>query len=171
MSPLRRPIVTALFALTLLGVAACSPVVERRGYIPDAQAVSEVSIGLDDAESVRRMLGSPTTTATFKRQGDGNAWYYVSTLTEQFAFFRPSVVERSIVAVYFDNKRIVTDIRRYGMEDSRVVDLVTRETPTSGKELSLLAQLFGNIGRYNPAGGGGGQAPGGGQTPGGRIPR
>lgn len=171
MSPLRHPVLTVVLAVTLLGVAACSPVSARRGYIPDAQTVSEIEIGLDDNESVRRLLGSPTSVATFPTGEKGLAWYYVSTLTEQIAFFEPDVVERSIVAVYFDEKFTVTDIRRYGLEDARIVDYVSRETPTSGKELSLLAQLFGNIGRYNPGGGGQAGPDGGAPTPGGRIPR
>lgn len=167
---LRRPLITALSALALMGVVACAPISERRGYVPDAQSVSEIELGLDDKESVRRLLGSPTSTATFNTEDGGHAWYYVTTLTERVAFYKPDVVERSIVAVYFSDKNIVSDIRRYGLEDARVVDYVSRETPTSGKELSLLAQLFGNIGRYNPAGSGG-QGQGGGSTPGGRIPR
>ncbi|MGB0921511.1 MAG: outer membrane protein assembly factor BamE [Alphaproteobacteria bacterium] len=166
---LRRSLILSVAQIGLIaGLAACAPIVERRGYIPDAQSVSEIEIGLDDKESVRRLLGSPTTTTTFETQ-QGSAWYYVSTLTERLAFYQPDVVERSIVAVYFDPKRKVTDIRRFGLEDAKVVDYNSRETPTSGKELSLLAQLFGNIGRYNPASGGGSQP--GSPSPGGRIPR
>lgn len=166
----RRILLPTLAALSLGGLVACSPISERRGYIPDAQTVSQIEIGLDDKDSVRQLLGSPTTMASFTTT-EGDAWYYVSTLTERIAFLPPKAVERSIVGVYFDPNRTVTDIRRYGLEDAQIVDYETRKTPTSGKELSVLAQLFGNIGRYNPGGGGQAGPDGGAPTPGGRIPR
>jgi outer membrane protein assembly factor BamE (lipoprotein component of BamABCDE complex) len=37
----------------------------------------------------------------------------------------------------------------YGMQDGEIVDLQTRVTPTRGKELTILGQLFGNLGRFN----------------------
>lgn len=35
----------------------------------------------------------------------------------------------------------------YDLEDGRVVSYASRETPTRGRELNLLEQLLGNIGR------------------------
>ena len=40
----------------------------------------------------------------------------------------------------------VTELRNYGIEDGQVIALVDRETPSRGKELSFLQQVFGNIG-------------------------
>jgi hypothetical protein len=41
-------------------------------------------------------------------------------------------------------------VNRYGLEDGRVIDLATRTTPTFGRELTVLQQLFGNIGNFDP---------------------
>ena len=35
------------------------------------------------------------------------------------------------------------------MEDAQDVDPVDRETPTEGRDLTLLQQLFGNIGKFS----------------------
>jgi len=43
----------------------------------------------------------------------------------------------------------VTQVNRYGLEDGKVVDLVTATTPTYGRELTVLQQLFGNVGRIS----------------------
>jgi len=64
--------------------------------------------------------------------------------------------------VEFDPKGNVAGTRRYSLKDGRVVAWVSRETPTRGRELTFLEQMFGNFGRFSnvPAAGKGG--PGGG---------
>ncbi len=169
MAPSSKSIVIALMMAASLG--ACTKIVERRGYIPDSQALSEIEIGVDTQTSVASTLGTPSTVAPFEMAGQ-RAWYYISTTTERRAFLDPTPVERTILAVYFSEDQKVADIRRYGLEDGRVVDFASRETPTTGKELTILGQLFGNLGRFN-SGGSGGPATGGpgSPVPGGRIPR
>jgi len=36
----------------------------------------------------------------------------------------------------------------YTENDKKEVDLVARVTPTAGNELSIIQQLFGNVGRF-----------------------
>lgn len=164
-----KTVVMALMVAT--AVAGCTKIVERRGYIPDSQALSEVEIGVDTQTSVASTLGTPSTIAPFEMQGQ-RAWYYISTTTERRAFLDPKPVERTILAVYFNTDNKVADIRRYGLEDGRIVDFESRETPTTGKELTILGQLFGNLGRFNSGGqGSGGPTGPGAPTPGGSIPR
>jgi outer membrane protein assembly factor BamE (lipoprotein component of BamABCDE complex) len=57
-----------------------------------------------------------------------------------------------VVVVGFDDTGLVRDVRRYTLEDGKLIDPVTRKTPAPGKELSFLEQLVGNVGRFNPAG-------------------
>src|SRR6185295_17158399 len=86
-------------------------------------------------------------TATF---GDPT-WYYISTEQERYAFFQPDVTKRSILAVQFSEDGKVADIRNYGIEDGQVIALVDRETPSRGKEMSFLQQMFGNMGAMPPS--------------------
>jgi outer membrane protein assembly factor BamE (lipoprotein component of BamABCDE complex) len=51
-----------------------------------------------------------------------------------------------VVAIEFDEQGVVTGIGQFGLEDGQIVDLVTRTTPTYGSQLTILEQLFGNIG-------------------------
>ena len=57
------------------------------------------------------------------------------------------------------------EIKKYPLAEGRVVDFVSRETPTRGRELSLIHQIFnavpGQIGQSAPQD----QIPGGGQAP------
>ena len=67
----------------------------------------------------------------------------------------PEEVERKVVVIRFDQTDMVEEIAEYTLEDGIVVDFVERRTPTRGKDLSLLGEIFGNIGRFNSVGGAG----------------
>ena len=54
------------------------------------------------------------------------------------------------MAIEFDEQGTVSRIDRHDLNGAREIDLVDRETPTSGNELSVLEQFLGNIGRFNP---------------------
>jgi outer membrane protein assembly factor BamE (lipoprotein component of BamABCDE complex) len=110
--------------------------------VPDDEKVSTVSIGADTRDSVQEKLGTPSSTATF---GDPT-WYYISTEQERYAFFNPDVTKRQILAIQFSEDGKVNDIRKYGVADGQVISLVDRETPSRGKEMTFLQQLFGNMG-------------------------
>jgi outer membrane protein assembly factor BamE (lipoprotein component of BamABCDE complex) len=134
----------ALIAVSaaLLTTAACAPIRNVRGYIPDNEKVATVKVGEDTRDTVQDKLGTPSSSAAF---GDP-IWYYISSEDERYAFFQPDTTMRQILAVQFNDDGKVAEIRKYGLEDGKVIDLVSRETPTRGREMSLLQSLFGGIG-------------------------
>ncbi|MEM7526460.1 MAG: outer membrane protein assembly factor BamE [Pseudomonadota bacterium] len=135
----------AVAAATFTGlflVQGCAPVVTSHGYAPPEEMVQSIVEGVDTRGSVRRKIGRPGATGTFSETG----WYYVSTTLSKQAFYAPEIVDRRIVAVEFNDVDRVTAVRRYGLEDGRIVDLETRTTPTFGRELTILQQVLGNIG-------------------------
>ena len=153
-------------AMAVLGLAACAPVENQRGYVPDQQAVSSIEVGMDTKDTVSKKLGDPSTAATF----GSDTWYYISAHVEQNAFFAPRATERNIVAVEFAGDGKVADVHRYTLADGKVVDFVTRETPTRGREQTLLQQIFNAVpGRVGQPGGVGQTGPGG-PIPGPGIP-
>jgi outer membrane protein assembly factor BamE (lipoprotein component of BamABCDE complex) len=137
--------VCAMALAVMIGTTACETTVRTHGYAPRANELEEIAAGRDTRGSVLRKLGRPTTVGTF----ESTIWYYVHTKTEQSAFFEPEVIDRKVVAVRFGQTGAVTDVARYGLEDGKVVDLITKTTPTYGRELSFLQQIFGNLGRID----------------------
>jgi outer membrane protein assembly factor BamE (lipoprotein component of BamABCDE complex) len=144
----------------IAALAGCAATYTQHGFAPQLAELGTIEAGVDTRGSVLRKLGRPSTTGSF----DADAWYYVASTMERFAFRAPKVVDRTVVAVAFDDTGLVTSVNRYGLEDGRIIDLVTRTTPTYGRELTVLQQLFGNIGTANPA-----QLLGGNDGPGGGI--
>jgi outer membrane protein assembly factor BamE (lipoprotein component of BamABCDE complex) len=139
-SSLIKPAVL-LFCMTL---AACSPTLVIQGYVPDEETLAGVEQGVDTKDAVVTKLGSPSTIATF----DDDTWIYVNKRSEVFAFFEPTVLSQNVVTINFGPEERVEEIRRFTLEDGRLIDPIMRKTSTQGRELGLLEQLFGNVGRF-----------------------
>ena len=121
--------------------AGCAPTRQVHGYVPPAADVARVRPSFDDVGSVEEMLGRPSSSGIL---GD-SAWYYVQSTVESFTYNPPRVVDRTVLAVSFDERGVVRNVERYGLEHGRIVNLSDRTTETGGRELGVLEQLFGNL--------------------------
>src|SRR5207247_2903214 len=131
------PMLATLAALCVL-LGACFSETYQRGYIVPEGALEQIPIG-SAQQQVLIVLGTPSTVATVS----GEAFYYISQRAERpIAFMPQSVVDQRVVAVYFDKDRRVERIANYGMKDGRLFDYVSRTTPSSGPERSLLGGMF-----------------------------
>lgn len=116
----------------------------QEGYVLDTHALDQVKPG-SSAEQVLVVLGTPSTTSTV----GGGAWYYISQhASRSFAFQKPTIDNRRILAVYFTKDKKVERIANYGLQDGRVIDFITRETPTGGREEDFLQNAFKNLLRF-----------------------
>lgn len=155
-----RASVLCIAALSLL--SACTPVVSQRGYLQDLDVEASIDPDTDTKTTIQQRLGYPSTEATFS----SDAWYYISSVEKQIAFFHPTIESRAILAIYFDKDGKVTDIKHFTLEDGHVIAFEARETPTRGKEMTFLQQLF-NASPGVPIGSVQGTSPGGGRGGGG----
>lgn len=135
----------AAAVLTLALAPGCERVRESHGYAPAPAELAEIQVGQDTRASVRQKIGRPSTTGLFLP----DRWYYISSEVEKYMFYRPRVASRRVVAIRFDQYDRVTSVNEYGLHDGRVIDLETRTTPTLGRELTILQQILGNIGRIS----------------------
>lgn len=140
-----RPFVACIaFACVL---AACAPRQDYRGVALDEDKLGLITVGQTTEAQVGALLGSPSTTSTFSEWG--TTYYYISSETEAVAFLAPELIDQQVVAISFDKDGKVQAVKRYGMKDGKQIAFVDRETPTRGKEMTVLEQLFGNLGRFN----------------------
>ena len=133
----------AAIALCAAGLAACTPTLRNHGYAYVNGETPVITPGQDTQSSLLSRLGNPSTVGVF----EDTTWYYISTTRETLAYQLPQTRERRILAVEFDDAGMVTAVEEYGLDDGRRVNLVRRETPTRGRELTFLEQVLGNIGR------------------------
>jgi outer membrane protein assembly factor BamE (lipoprotein component of BamABCDE complex) len=141
---------TALALLAVLGAAACTPAVDMRGNLPDPEVLAQIKEGKTTRDEVQALLGTPSATATFGEE----SWQYISARTETVAFFKPELKDRRAISITFDREGVVKSVVARGMEDGINIQTVERETPTAGKEMSVLEQLIGNVGKFSKDPGG-----------------
>jgi outer membrane protein assembly factor BamE (lipoprotein component of BamABCDE complex) len=133
-------IVAGAVALSLGGCLGYDGDIQH-GYVLDEHALDQVKTG-SSAEQVLVVLGTPSTTSTV----GGDAWYYISQRTDQsFAFQKPNIEDQRVLAVYFTKDKKVERVANYGLQDGRVIDFITRTTPTGGVEESFLQNAFKNL--------------------------
>ena len=136
--------VSLLVGILALGLGACAKDIRVRGNIPDSEVVSKINPGIHSRIDIQSLLGSPSTVSTFQ----DSKWYYIGQKSTQFAFFEQEVLERTVLVVSFDAAGLVVTTRTYDLADGRTIDLVDRVTPTEGREISILQQLIGNLGKF-----------------------
>lgn len=142
----RQTAVVALAAATLAaaGLSACSPITAYSGFQAIDSDPKDVKVGTDTKSTVRAKLGSPSVTSTF----DPNVWFYVNQIKERVAFRRPKVTSRNVTAITFDKEsEAVASVNVYTLKDGKVIAYNNRETPTRGREMTVLEQLLGSVGR------------------------
>ena len=100
---------------------------------------------------VQETIGIPSAGGVLNDDG----YYYVRKQVRTFAFRRPEVMERQLVAISFNSSGIVTNIERYGLQDGRPVVLSRRVTSSSTEGKTFIRQLLGNIGQIGTGGFGG----------------
>ena len=126
-----------------LGPAACSPIVYHQGFQVVDVRPADIKVGTDTRSTVLQKLGSPTTTSTF----DKNVWFYMSQMRSQTSFYTPKTVQRDVVAIAFDpSSESVRAVDTFTLADGRVIAYNVHETPTRGREMTVLEQLIGSIG-------------------------
>lgn len=137
-----RLLAAALVLSAPLG--ACAPTRSVHGFQVVEAKPAEVKIGEDSRSTVTEKLGSPSMVSTF----EPNIWFYISSAMERRAFLRPRTTTREVVAITFDDtSEKVLSVKTIGLEDGKQIAFNERETPTRGRELTILEQLLGNVGR------------------------
>lgn len=138
---------SAILILSVWAVVACTPQMRTHGYVPTDEALSGITVGRDNRESVFEAIGSPTSSGVMRDEG----WYYISSRVKYETYYAPQEVERMIVAISFDGNGTVSNIERLGLEDGRVIAFNRRITDIPVKGPGFFQQLLGSLGNVNLA--------------------
>ncbi len=96
---------------------------------------------------VRQLMGSPTTESNFGNK----VYYYVSQQQTRVAFLAPKVEQQRVLALTFDSKGVLSEIKDYTLNDALYVQFDEGDTRLKGSETHPLEQIMGNIGKFNAA--------------------
>jgi outer membrane protein assembly factor BamE (lipoprotein component of BamABCDE complex) len=137
-----------LLAATGLSLSACDTPVQIRGHVTDPESIDAIEAGQYTQEDVLALLGTPSTVSTF----DQRKWYYIGHKSTKFAFQHPEIFERSVLILSFDETGFLRDKQILSLADGRKIEPIPRETPTEGRDFTLMQQFLGNLGRLPGSG-------------------
>lgn len=132
-------------SLALLAITACTNIDRKHGYVPSEEDLAEIVVGVDTKDTVADLVGRPTTQGLLA----GSGWFYVKSKFRTYGIRQNQEIDREVVSITFDENDVVTNIEHFGLEDGQVVAFSRRVTDSNIKGISILRQLFGNVGRIS----------------------
>lgn len=145
----RLPMLLLVAALPLV-LTSCIKAVESRGYTFEDVNISKLQTGKSTKAEVLQVLGSPSSQSSFGKE----TWFYVSSKADKVAFLTPKTIEQEVIAIEFNSGGYIDALNKYTLADAKLVQYAKETTPTEGSDTSAVGQILGNVGRFNPAGGG-----------------
>ena len=121
-----------------LFLAGCADKLEHRGYMPKPGAFDQITNGMTKME-VEGIMGTPSTTASVQYKGD--SYYYITQITSSKAFLKTET-DRTVIAIRFTEDGKVKSYAQYGLQDGRVIDMNTNQTPVYGEDTSIVSALL-----------------------------
>jgi len=108
--------------------------------------VEQLLIGKDSKQSVKKMLGPPSSLGLV----DDDKWFYLSTKVRYSTYRTPEIVTRKLVAFTFANNGALENIEVFQLDNQEVVVLSRRITDSGIKGIGLIRQILGSAGNYDP---------------------
>lgn len=145
MSTTRRRLIAMTLAMPLVAAAGCTRMYRNHGYVPSEDELAAVEVGKTTQPQLEELLGRPGSQGVLT----GSDWYYVGSRWEHYGATPPREVDRQVVAISFDQAGTVTNVRRFGLNQGRVVVLSQRVTEEGVAGASVLRRIFANVGNFN----------------------
>ena len=132
--------------LVMATLAACGGQYRNHGYMPLAEDVDALIVGVDTRDSIIEVMGVPTTGGVLTEE----AMYYVRSRVHHKGYVKPNEIQRDVLVLSFDKKQILRNVERFGIEKGKLIRLEHRVTEAPGGDRSILQQIIGSIGGFNP---------------------
>ncbi|MCZ2328317.1 outer membrane protein assembly factor BamE [Bartonella sp. F2] len=145
LNSIKYKLLSSLLIASTTVIAGCgstnflnSSQIYQEGYILDPSALDTVSVG-SSQEQVLLALGSPS----LKTKYNNEVFYYISqTRHRGMQFMKTRIINRKVLAIYFNKNHQVAKIAHYGLQDGRIFDFISRTTPTTIQDHSFLTQII-----------------------------
>lgn len=132
--------------LVMATLAACAGQYRNHGYMPLAEDVDALIVGVDTRDSIIEVMGVPTTGGVLTEE----AMYYVRSRVHHKGYVKPNEIQRDVLVLSFDKNQILRNVERFGIEKGKLIRLEHRVTEAPGGDRSILQQIIGSIGGFNP---------------------
>ncbi len=164
MRPTPLPTFKRLLRITAIGVSLFLPgcalftdAPHFRGIAVSDHDLKELTPGTSSQADAQALLGPPT----FHEQFNDNDWVYVSQITKMRIGQTEGVKQQEVVTLHFNSAGILQKITKDNLKNRVNVAMDSSQTPVPGGNASILQQIVGGVGSYNPGLGGAGASASG----------
>ena len=130
--------------ILFFSVIGCSKLVEQNGVPVNNEIFENLIIGISTKNQVKKNLGEPLMIDNHNEE----TWIYFSQKIEKIAFFAPRLNERTVLLLKFKNNKLINK-ESFTQKDSKIIDISTKKVISGGRKLTVLQQIFGNIGNFS----------------------
>ena len=135
---------TLVILILFITPFGCSKIVEQNGVPTNDEIFKKLSIGKSTKSQVKKILGEPLLIDNQLVE----TWIYFSQKIEKFAFFEPKLSSRKVILLSFKNS-ILTKKETFSQRDTKIIEISTKKVISGGRKLTVLQQIFGNIGNFS----------------------
>lgn len=131
----------------IIAASSCSSRVENFGYIVDDADYAALQEGVSDKNRVLMIMGSPTLVTDLSID---ESWIYYSEKTDRFLFFKPSIIERDIILMKFDDDNIIKKLEKFSLANADdKLKFSQNKTNVKSHKTGFFKSIFGNIGQIS----------------------
>ena len=134
---------TLVILLLFFTPVGCSKIVEQNGVPTNDEIFQQLNIGKSTKSKVKKILGEPL----MIDYQSVETWIYFSQKIEKFAFFEPKLSSRKVILSFKNN--ILIKKETFSQKDSKIIEISTKKVISGGRKLTVLQQIFGNIGNFS----------------------
>jgi len=131
--------------MAAISLCACVKNTQLVGYTFKSEKLGQIHPGETSQDYIKNTLGTPSVVSNYGE----NVWYYIGAEYETLAFFTPKIKSQKIVAISFDKDNRVASVKEYSAKDAKDIKIVSEITKTEGRDVGVLGELVGNVGRFN----------------------
>lgn len=133
--------------ILIIATSSCISRVENFGYIVDDADYAALQEGVSNKNRVLMIMGSPTLVTDFTID---ESWVYYSEKTDRFLFFKPTIVEREIIVMRFDDNNIIERLEKIDLAQADKKLIFSQdETSVTSHKTGFFKSIFSNIGQIS----------------------
>ncbi len=135
------------FLIALTALTSCLSRVDKHGYNFDLSDHDQLQAGISTKERVLRLMGSPTIVSDLD---DDETWIYYAEDVNKLLFFKPDAVNRTVLAIKFDQEQNVRELQNYDLSHETNLSFASNYTEVKSNKTGFFKSIFSNIGQVRP---------------------
>jgi outer membrane protein assembly factor BamE (lipoprotein component of BamABCDE complex) len=131
----------------IISLNGCVSRIDKRGYMFDSSDHQMLQEGVTTKERLLKIMGSPTIISDFDSD---EAWIYYAEDVDNFLFFKPEIISRTVLIVRFNNTDTVEQLKKIDLSNEEMkAGFASNYTVVNSHKTSFLKSIFSNVGQIS----------------------